>query len=66
MKKILGIIAIAGVMVACNNETSSETTKTDTTTTVTPTAPDTTQVVTTTEVSTDTLHKEGEDTTKHN
>lgn len=45
MKKILGIIAVAGVMVACNN-TSEEETTTDTTTTTTtvPTVDDTLQV----------------------
>lgn len=46
MKKILGIIAVAGVMVACNNATEEETTTTDTTTTTTtvPTVDDTLQV----------------------
>ncbi|MGV3529347.1 MAG: hypothetical protein ACO1OO_10670 [Flavisolibacter sp.] len=49
MKKILGIVAIAGALVACNN-TADETTTTDTTTTTTvepvaPVTPDTTVTV---------------------
>ena len=36
MKKVLGILAIAGVMVACNN-TADDTTTTDSTTTTTTT-----------------------------
>ena len=36
MKKFLAIFAIAGALVACNNETETETTTEDTTTVVTP------------------------------
>jgi hypothetical protein len=64
MKRILAIAVIAASLVACNNDSATTETK-DTTTVVTPSTPDTTQVVKTTEVTTDTLHKEGTDTTKH-
>jgi hypothetical protein len=64
MKKFFAIAAIAVSLVACNDESKSTETK-DTTTVVTPVTPDTTQVVTTTEVTTDTNHVEGADTTKH-
>jgi PBP1b-binding outer membrane lipoprotein LpoB len=62
MKKILAIAVIAISFAACNNDSATTETK-DTTTVVTPQAPDTTQVVKTTEVTTDTTHKEGKDTT---
>jgi hypothetical protein len=64
MKKILAMAVIAASLVACNNDSKSTETK-DTTTVVTPQAPDTTQVVKTTEVTTDTTHKEGKDTVNH-
>ena len=66
MKKFLAIAVIAVSLVACNDESKSSTETKDTTTVVTPVAPDTTQVVTTTEVTTDTNHVEGQDTTNHN
>ena len=62
MKKFIAILAIAGTFAACNDSSSSTETK-DTTTMVEPTVPDTTKVVTTTTTDTDTMHKEGKDTT---
>ncbi|HUQ97341.1 MAG TPA: hypothetical protein VM010_06725 [Chitinophagaceae bacterium] len=64
MKKFLTILAIAGTLVACNNDSASTETS-DTTTIVTPTPADTTKVVTTTTTDTDTMHVEGQDTTNH-
>jgi hypothetical protein len=61
MKKFLAVLAIAGTLVACNNDSASTETK-DTTTMVTPVAPDTTKVVTTTTTDTDTMHVDGKDT----
>ena len=61
MKKFIAILAIAGSLAACNNDSTSTETK-DTTTMVEPVAPDTTKVVTTTTTDVDTLHKEGKDT----
>jgi hypothetical protein len=64
MKKFLGILAIAGVLVACNNSgeatVNSDTTATDTAVmnTIPPATTDTTVVVTdTTKKVTDTLKK---------
>ena len=66
MKKFLAIAVIAVSLVACNDDSKSTSTETkDTSTVVTPVAPDTTQVVKTTEVTTDTNHIEGKDTTNH-
>jgi ABC-type glycerol-3-phosphate transport system substrate-binding protein len=62
MKKFIAILAIAGTLTACNNDSSSTETS-DTTTMVEPTVPDTTKVVTTTTTDVDTMHKEGKDTT---
>jgi ABC-type Fe3+-hydroxamate transport system substrate-binding protein len=66
MKKILGIILIAGAFAACNNS-GDENTNSDTTTVV---QPDTMQVVTDTTVKTDTIgqgvnNNPTTDTTKH-
>ena len=62
MKKFLTILAVAGTLAACNDNSASTETK-DTTTVVEPAVPDTTKVVTTTTTDTDTVHKEGKDTT---
>ena len=61
MKKLIAILAVAGSLTACNNDSSSTKTK-DTTTMVEPSVPDTTKVVTTTTTDVDTMHKEGKDT----
>ena len=52
MKKFLAVLAIAGTLVACNNDSESTTTTEDTTTIV---QPDTMQVITDTTISSDTI-----------
>ena len=52
MKKFLGILAIAGTLVACGNSAEGENTTTDTSTVITQ---DTVGVVTDTTVTTDTI-----------
>lgn len=56
MKKLLAVVAIAGTLVACNNEAETTTESTDTTTTIT------TDTMTTAPVTTDTTTL-GTDTT---